>query len=150
MLKWCSLFGNSSSRTGIWLNWAEHMSPAFMLKSISANMTDPGQHPGAKSLLLPSFKQLPSAQCALQLTSFGVRIIYSRNNWNVDHTFFFICPSYCFTHLNGMTAEKWNSVQHLLWSWYMESAIGRTLIIPIRKLFCSSFSILEWERLNKI
>ena len=62
VLKWCSLLGNSGSRTGIWLNWAEHMSPVFMLKSISTNTTDPGQHPRAKSLLLVSFKQLPSVK----------------------------------------------------------------------------------------
>lgn len=62
VLKRCSLLGNSGSRTGIWLNWAEHMSPAFMLQSISTNVTDPGQHPRAKSLLPASFKQLPSVK----------------------------------------------------------------------------------------
>lgn len=84
VLKRCSLLGNSGGRMGIWLNWAEHMSPVFMLESVSTNMTEPGQHPGQRvcSLLLSKDSQVFGA--CIAITAFGVRIMERRNGRNTE------------------------------------------------------------------
>lgn len=77
VLKRCSLLGNSGSRMGIWLNWAEHMSPVFMLDSISTNTTDPGQHPRAKSLLLAT----PKCKCNNSLKEYCIVEMLETESW---------------------------------------------------------------------